>query len=209
VNTLGNCVKKKRLAHSANPGRHSFVDRGLDVYETPAEAVHALMRVEKLPHWIWEPAAGLGAVVKVLRDAGHAVVASDVRNYGFPLHYRRDFLLEQKMPAGCQPIVTNPPYRSATEFVAHALELAPLVIMLLRLVFLESKRRTPILDNGKLTRVHIFKERLPRMHRHGWAGPKASSSISFAWFVWARDHAGPTVIDRISARDVPDHGAGR
>ena len=55
-----------------------------------------------------------------------------------------------------------------------------------------------ILDGGLLARVHVFKNRLPMMHRAGWAGPQASSAIPFAWFVWDREHAGPTTIDRIS-----------
>ena len=52
----------------------------------------------------------------------------------------------------------------------------PRVVMLLRLAFLESKRRSGILDGGQLARVHVFRNRLPMMHRAGWAGPKASSA---------------------------------
>jgi hypothetical protein len=36
------------------------------------------------------------------------------------------------------------------------------------------------------------------MHRVGWQGPRASSAIPFAWFVFDRDHRGPTVLQRIS-----------
>ena len=87
--------------------------------------------------------------------------------------------------------------------MAHALELVPRVVMLLRLAFLESERRAPILDRGALARVHVFRNRLPMMHRAGWAGPRASSAIPFAWFVWDRDHQGPTTIDRISWTPIP------
>jgi hypothetical protein len=37
------------------------------------------------------------------------------------------------------------------------------------------------------------------MHRHGWAGPRATSSIPFAWFCWDRNHVGPAIVDRVSA----------
>jgi hypothetical protein len=94
-------------------------------------------------------------------------------------------------------IVTNPPYKQANQFVAHALTLCPRVIMLLRLAFLESGRRSPILENCGLARVHVFRKRLPMMHRHGWQGPRASSSIAFAWFVWDRTHRGKAELDRI------------
>jgi hypothetical protein len=186
------------LDHSCQVQRHPLAERGLDLYETPAVAVEALLRVEKLPQRIWEPAAGKGAIVRVLRDHGHAVVASDICDYGFPLHFVADFLTQDRMPAGCDCALTNPPYQIAERFVAHALELAPLVILLLRLAFLESERRCGILEGRGLARVHVFRKRLPMMHRDQWAGRKANSGMAFAWFVWERGYTGPTTINRIS-----------
>jgi len=69
--------------------------------------------------------------------------------------------------------------------------------MLLRLAFLESERRSSILENCGLARVHVFRKRLPMMHRHGWQGPRASSSIPFAWFVWDRAYRGETKLARM------------
>jgi hypothetical protein len=173
-------------------------DRGMDLYETPECATLALLRAENLPHRIWEPAAGRGAIVDVLRAHGHEVLASDLVDYGNPTHFaRRDFLLERKAPDGCNCIVTNPPFRLADAFVAHALELSPLVIMLLRLAFLESERRSRILDSGMLARVHVFRKRLPMMHRAGWTGPRTGSGMAFGWFCWKRDHCGPSTLHRI------------
>jgi hypothetical protein len=59
------------LAHAANPARHALAARKDDLYETPPEAVEALMRVEQLPHHIWEPACGPGSIVGILRATGH------------------------------------------------------------------------------------------------------------------------------------------
>jgi hypothetical protein len=174
-------------------------ERGLDLYETPAVGTEALLRAEpQLPRCLWEIAAGRGAMVRVLRDHGHTVIASDVVDYGFPLHFCRDFLGEIGMPAGVEAIVTNPPYQQAEQFVAHALELCPLVIMLLRLAFYESERRCHILENCGLARVHCFRKRLPRMHRDGWRGRQSNSGMAFAWYVWDRNHTGPTIFNRIS-----------
>jgi hypothetical protein len=102
------------------------------------------------------------------------------------------------MPAGCDCIVTNPPFQWVEPFVARALELAPIVVMLLRLAFLESERRCGILEGRGLARVHVFRKRLPMMHRDQWAGRKANSGMAFAWYVFDRSHTGPTTIDRIS-----------
>jgi hypothetical protein len=185
------------LDHAAQSGRHTLSERGQDLYETPACAVEALLRVERLPHCIWEPAAGRSAIVNVLRSRGHQVVASDVIDYG-GLDFVADFLTVSKMPAGCGCALTNPPFRLIGEFVSHALDLAPRVIILARLAFYESTRRTEILERRGLARIHAFRNRLPMMHRDGWAGPRASSAVAYAWFCWDRDHGGPTTIDRIS-----------
>lgn len=179
-------------------GRAALSARKSDCYETPAVAVHALLKVESLPHYLWEPCCGRGNIVNVLRAAGHEVIGSDLVDYGDPTHfYRRDFLMEHKAPAKCEAIVTNPPFMLAHEFVTHALEVVPKVIMLLRLAFYESERRCDILDGGRLARIHAFRKRLPMMHRQGWEGRKANSGMAFAWFVWERE-ASATVIDRIS-----------
>lgn len=70
--------------------------------------------------------------------------------------------------------------------------------MLLRLAFMESERRSDILEKRGLARVHVFRKRLPMMHRAGWEGRKANSGMAFAWFVWDRSYAGPTELRRIS-----------
>jgi hypothetical protein len=70
--------------------------------------------------------------------------------------------------------------------------------MLLRLAFLESERRCGILEGRGLARVHVFRKRLPMMHRAGWQGRKANSGMAFAWFVFDQTQSGPTIVDRIS-----------
>lgn len=183
------------LTNGNGSASHSLAERGNDLYETPEVATRALLAVEKLPHAIWEPACGNGAISSVLTSAGHRVFSSDLVNYGYGAV--QDFLKDGPS-VDCDAIVTNPPFKDAMEFVRLAMDRAPLVIMLLRLAFIESERRRPILDNGKLSRVHVFRNRLPMMHRDGWEGNKVSNPTAFAWFVWDRDHSGPTTLNRIS-----------
>jgi hypothetical protein len=72
------------------------------------------------------------------------------------------------------------------------------LIVLARLALLESVARTEILEYRNLARVHIFRNRLPFMHRDSWAGPRNSSAVAYAWFVWDADHHGLPTLNRIS-----------
>lgn len=188
------------LASGTGNKRDLLANRGNDLYQSPPEAVHALLNIEDLPSVIWEPACGPGAIVRVLRESGRTVYATDLVDYASPDQDEHgwDFMMESQLPLGVQAIVTNPPFKNAGEFVEKALELCPRVYMLLRLAFLESEKRRGILDNGTLARVHVFRKRLPMMHRDGWEGRKANSGMAFAWFVWSRDHSGPTELRRVS-----------
>lgn len=166
--------------------RSPLEDRGDDFYQTPPLATRALLKCERLPQNIWEPACGLGAISEVLKDAGHVVHCTDLVDRGYGVG-RRDFLMEQAAPVGFTTIVTNPPFKLATEFVAHGLRLCPTVIILARLMFIEGAKREAIMS--RCARVHAFTKRLPMMHREGYDGPKHSNSgMAFAWFVFESDY---------------------
>lgn len=112
-----------------------------DYYATHPKAAEMLCDEIELSHRIWECACGEGHLAKVFERRGHEVKATDLifRGYG---DGGVDFLSQLEMFDG--DIVTNPPYKYATEFVKHALELVPngrKVAMFLKLTFLEGKRR--------------------------------------------------------------------
>ncbi len=171
--------------------QHPHADRGDDCYETPPCALEALMRVEDLPRVIWEPACGPGALVTTLRAAGHVVTATDINSYGCPESNTVDFFMCGVAPPNTDCILTNPPFKIAQKFIEHALKLCPTVYMLGRLTWLESTRRTSILENGRLAKVYVFRNRLPMMHRRGWEGPKNTSTVAYAWFCWVA----PGIVD--------------
>ena len=191
--------------------KHAQKDRGLDFYQTYPIAVWTLMASEKLPHGLWEPHCGLGGIADQLLDAGHAVYCSDVENRGYPHQSSTgDFLKSTRCPQGVEGIIMNPPFAWAALHVRHALQICPYVCALLRLSFLESgnektesgRARLWCLDRGHLARVHVFVERLPMMHRHGWTGKKSTSNVPYAWFVWDGDHQGNPAIHRVSWKGV-------
>jgi hypothetical protein len=75
------------LSHACPTHRHPLTERGLDLYETPPVATEALLRAEKIPNRVWEPAAGRGAIVRVLRDVS-APGSSPSRTTGASTHRR-------------------------------------------------------------------------------------------------------------------------
>jgi hypothetical protein len=173
-------------------GNAATKDRKNQLYETPAVAVRALLAYEKVDDVVWEPACGPGAIVKVLRETGRTVIATDLKPYGLEDSQSQiDFLKQKNAPGGCKAIVTNPPFELADKFVEKALELCPHVYMLLRVGFLAGTR-WEIRNNfgDHLARVRIFTPRLPFMHRVGFEGIKLdmSSAIDFAWYCFARNH---------------------
>jgi hypothetical protein len=183
--------------------RAPFKVRKHDLYETPPAAIHALMRCEKLPEMIWEPAAGRGAISRELRAAGHTVFASDLAAYkGRDSHImtKCDFFDCTDSFHNC--IVTNPPFKKADAFIRHGLSLGCDVIVLLRLMALEGERRSDIIEH--LRRVWVGIERLPMMHRDGWNGPKLETgAMPFGWFVFTarkRLRRVPIQLQRVSWR---------
>lgn len=95
--------------NSSTPTKWQYNKRAhLDFYQTPAEAVRALLFAESFDGLIWEPACGDGAISKELIKASYEVVSTDLadRNYGTT---RQNFLKSTKPLA--KHIVTNPPYR--------------------------------------------------------------------------------------------------
>jgi hypothetical protein len=195
------CEQEKGDGITTGVAMAPYAERGLDLHETPAPATWALLSVEKFHGPIWEPANGRGAISRVLRAAGHRVIATDIADYGVEdARGGVDFLAQTAAPEGVRDIITNPPFMHADECVRHALRLVPRVTMLLRLLFLESTGRSDIIDSGHLRRIHVFRERIA-MPRVGQPGNY--DQLAFAWFVFDRDYNGPWIGDRISCCQGP------
>jgi hypothetical protein len=159
-----------------------------EVYETPPWVARIIAGYlhEHLVRELWDPANGPGSKI-----------ATALRQEGFVVHATNDdFLQRLTAPLGVLGIVTNPPYgtggRLASQFIAHALELAPVVAMLLRVDFDSSKTRVKLFrDNRHFVHKIVLLDRITWFEREGAAGP----SDNHAWFIWNRRFSGlPTII---------------
>lgn len=162
-------------------------------YETPAEAVQALLKVEKFSGLCWEPACGRGAISRVLEASGLNVMSSDLVNRGYG-QSGVDFLMEYKQRAA--NIITNPPYKLAEEFTRRAIALADeKVAMLVRLAWLEGQERRKMFDQFPPARVWVFSKRIT-MWKDGEKpeGSADSGSVAYCWIVWQNPHSTRTQL---------------
>jgi hypothetical protein len=170
--------------------RHRYTDGldRLDPYATCEEAIDSLIALEgnRLPQKIWEPAAGDGAIVRRLRTAGRAVVASDIHDFGLSDCHIVDFFAVPPPPRGwIDGIVTNPPFSTALAFAQKAISKVPYVALLVRSNFAtEGARRDQFFEDHPPTRTWLSSYRLPTMHRHGWTEKRAPSNTPYCWLVW-------------------------
>ena len=160
-----------------------------DFYPTPDYAVEELLKRISFAGSIWEPACGDGAIARFFPNC----LATDLRT---DLGYGEggiDFLTEQRQ---VNNIITNPPYSLAQRFIEHSLECADKkVVMLLKLVFLESIGRKSLFDKNMLQTVYVFRRRL-KIYKDGVMG-KNSGLIAYAWYVWDKKYNGSPKIEWI------------
>jgi hypothetical protein len=170
-----------------------------------AQAVPALKE-----RMVWEPCAGRGLMVDQLEEAGIRVYgATDIEPRRDDI-YRLDLLETRAILAGCNAIVTNPPWgKLAAPVVRHALSLAEqsgaLVCMLLPLPWIAGRK---IAD---LTGSTGFDALIVPRYRARWMTPEEEAELedgpsapkmNHVWLVWnfARN---PDLAPRIDFVDAP------
>lgn len=131
---------------------------------------------------VWEPCANRGYMVRPLLEYFDRVCATDVYDYGvgFPV---QDFLFPG-IHSDFSWIITNPPFRLATEIALTAIDRASQgVALLLRSNWLEGGDRYRQIFQHKAPTFHLqFSERLPMVK--GRCDQTASTATSYSWFIW-------------------------
>ena len=158
-----------------------------DVYETPAWVTWAVSPyLHEYCHYLWALANGPSSkMMQTLRAAGFECVATN-----------DDFVAQYSLPhPDVDGFCTNPPYsiagRFACQFIAHALELVPVVAMLLRVDFDSGKSHTLLFrDCPTFDCKTTLLDWIVWFEGEGAAG----ASENHAWFVWNTRHHGPPTI---------------
>lgn len=165
-----------------------------DFYPTPGWCVHRLLERVTLPGGDWlEPAAGGGAIIKAVNEwridpiRWHAMelraeCAPAIRALipegadGSEIFVGHDFLNRDLGGCDFQVVITNPPYSHALEFIQAALSLGSYVVMLLRVNFLGSAKRSAFF-RSEMPDVYV----LP--NRPSFTG-KGTDATEYCWAVW-------------------------
>lgn len=183
-----------------------YVPPAHELYETPEWVTEAIVDKLKTDHYgrgaamyenVLEPAAGKGAIIKVLRKARLPIQKTTAveLNPANLVHLRarvrpsrlvhgtfQSFAsLTMRKEERFSLIITNPPFSLAETFVWRGLDLlraeTGFLVLLLRLAFLEGQGRDA-LHKKHPSDVHVLPRR-PSFTRDG-----NSDMAAYAWFVW-------------------------
>lgn len=155
----------------------SFGRNEADFYPTPPECTLAL-----LEHWhpfgtIWEPACGDGAIARVLNEAGHRVISSDLHDRGYG-DWTGDFLNDPPRMS-FDAIVTNPPFNVAEPFIRTAASFGVPFAMLLKSVYWHAATRSKLFAETRPEMVIAMTWRPSFDLRRG-----TSPTMDVIWTVW-------------------------
>lgn len=148
----------------------------------------------KLHNNIWECACGKGHLSEVLKNRGYEVYSTDKvkRNYEDDT---LDFLKQENAQFACD-ILTNPPYKYATEFIEKALEIQAdgyYTIMFLKIQFLEGQARQKLFKKYPPKYIYVnSKRQLCAMN--GEFEKYTTTAICYCWFIWEKGFNGEPIV---------------
>ncbi len=157
-----------------------------DFVQTPPVAVRLLLEREQFDGVTWEPAAGRGAISKVLEESGMSVRSTDLLHYDYGKS-GVDFFKSKRV---FDNIVTNPPYSLMVKFIAHGHTLfRKKMALLLPLTALGSSQvRVIAISNPPPARIYAFIKKIPYVD---YQDQERSSTFPHMWVVWDKQ-ADPT-----------------
>lgn len=163
-----------------------------DYYATDPKAIDLLLQYEVFDRNIWECACGEGNLSTALKEYGYNVFSTDLIDRGYPDDIV-DFLKTDIKFAG--DIITNPPFKHATEFITKALDVIPYgnkVAMFMKLTYLSGKKRYhEIYSKYPPSKVYVFTGKIACSKNNLPEGFKGGA-MDYAWFIWEKGKIGCT-----------------
>lgn len=172
-----------------------------DYYATDPIAAELLLQQEEFLHDIWECASGENHLADVFKKHGHNVRTSDIVKRT-PTTEEYDFL-SMDNTSWNGDIITNPPYKLATEFIYKALSIlreGNKVAMFLKVQFMEGKERKHLFTNFPPKVIYISSSRIMCAKNGDFETMRVGggSAVAYAWYVWEKGYKGDTIIKWIN-----------
>lgn len=167
-----------------------------DFYATEPKAVKLLLEKENFNENILEPCCGKLHITKELEKHNYKVRSSDLIDRDVNCEIK-DFFDITKWSGD---IVTNPPYKTALEFVKHSLEIindGNKVAMFLKIQFLEGKARKEFFKEHPPKIIYVASSRL-NCAKNGDFDKYKSSAACYAWFIWEKGSKEDTIVKWIN-----------
>lgn len=165
-----------------------------DYYATDPKAIEYLLKYEYFNKNIWECACGEGNLSKVLKEKGFNVYSTDLIDRGYQ-DKTLDFLESNVKWHG--DIITNPPFKYATEFILKSLdsvEIGHKVAMLLKINYLSGKKRfEEIYSKYPPLKVYVFNGRIACSKNNDPKGFK-NTAMDYVWMIWEKGQFAPTQL---------------
>lgn len=162
-----------------------------DLYCTNPVAVELLLEREKFSTNVWECCNGLGHISSTLEQHGYNVRKSDIINYKGDAEII-DILTYDKPFEGS--IITNPPYKYATEIAKKCIELASDKVALYNSIsFLASQKRKPLFEQYPPKTVYVMSKRIS-CAKNGDFEHNVNGTVDYCWIVWEKGFKGNTTL---------------
>jgi hypothetical protein len=173
-----------------------------EAYYTPAHAVHSLLDfAEEVGLYAkrgetWECAGGAGHIARVLKGAGHRVIATDIEPATaavFPVS-QLNFLESRGLSSTVIHLITNPPYghmsRLALQFLTHGLNLLKRGAITTLALLLPFEFDGPTSRLNLVGEHPLFLRKVTVGRRIRWINLPQSKHPPMgmhAWFIWTAD----------------------
>lgn len=175
-----------------------------DFYATDSYAITKMAEKFKeigVSQKLWECACGEGHLSKPLIELGYDVLSTDLIDRGYG--ETENFLTSNRKWNG--DIITNPPFKDARAFIEKAmnlLETGRKAIFLLKIQFLETRKRADLFERCGLKMVIVNSERICCAMNGDFdryfnkKGAKYTGGTQcYAWFVFEKGYTDNPVLD--------------
>lgn len=194
---------KNSIFKTLGASNHTDTQREInDYYATEPKAVELLLQQESFSNNIWEPASGENHIANVLIDKGYQVKTSDIVKR-LPTTEECDFLSIDNTQLWEGDIITNPPYKYATDFIWKALSIIPdgnKIAMFLKLQFMEGKNRKRLFMEYPPKVIYVSSSILmcAKNGDFDFLIKSGGSAVAYAWYIWVKGFVGNTIIKWIN-----------